>query len=87
MVLLEEVCYWRWALRFQKPTLGAVSLSICLCLSVHPSVSVCLSLCVSLSLSAALDQDVKLSVTAPALCMSVSCHDDDGLTFQNQTPS
>lgn len=27
MTLSEEVCYWGWALRFQKHMLGSVSLS------------------------------------------------------------
>ena len=43
VALLEEVCHWEWALRFQKPMLGPVSL--CLCLSVY--VSVCLPVCLA----------------------------------------
>jgi hypothetical protein len=54
VALLEEVCHWEWALRFQKPMLGPVSL--CLCLSVY--VSVCLPVCLA-------HQVVKLLTTAP----------------------
>ena len=28
MALLEEVCHWGWALRFQKPMPGPVSISV-----------------------------------------------------------
>ena len=30
MALLEKVCHWGWALRFQKPMLGLVIHSLCL---------------------------------------------------------
>lgn len=42
--LLEEVCYWSWALRFQKHVPGPVSLpsSLSLFLPASPSLSTCL---------------------------------------------
>jgi hypothetical protein len=58
MTLLKEVCHWRWALRFQKPMQGQVSVS----LPVSFSVPIPLSLCVCLSVSVCLSLSLSLSL-------------------------
>jgi hypothetical protein len=32
--LLEDVCYWGYALRFQKPVQGSVCVCVCVCVSL-----------------------------------------------------
>ena len=74
--LLEEVCHWGWALRFQKPRVS-VSVSLCLCLSV------CLSQHPPPSFSLPMDQDVALSYCSSATYVyyDVPSHDDNGLNL------
>jgi hypothetical protein len=67
--LLEEVCYWNWTLRFQKPMSGIFSLllpSLLSPLSVLFSLSVSLSLCLSVSVSLSLSLSLSVSL---CLCL------------------
>jgi hypothetical protein len=50
VALLEEVCHWKWGLRFQKLMPLPIS-ALSLLLPLSPSLCICVCLCVCLSVS------------------------------------